>query len=594
MKIKTLIGLIILSPTTYAYEDYSISLIGDDPHNYHAEGINDEGKIVGGYSIRTGDKYNYFAFISTEINGRRIVQNIAESSGHSTSYLTAGIDINNQGDIVLNPGPKKIMGSNNLSNTLLLLPNPSTSSPPLTPPPSPGSMSPPPAPNNHPTTYSNLITYTAIDTPAFNSNHHFWPTHLNDLNQVLGYNHTPSDDYIDSESLLSYVNNSWNVTELNAIHGQQDPYESSYWHRHKSINDLGQIAFAMPDKDPNIKTGYIASKSDTQWNIETFLTKPYLKVNDINNSNQIVGQFSHTTAFIAKKTNNEWLITSFSTNERKTEAIAINDSGVIVGVARSESNPADTSPRHDRDAVIFSDGNTQNLLDLIPSGAEDWEQLVTVKDINDQGQIIGEGRHKDFKSLVSFVMTPIQQDYADDKPECELGFYPESINSDDVGEEEISIWWWTHNAISGSINDDSKPDIISNGNIQKKEGWIKINPKSTTIYNMTVTAANGKKSTCRATFVVNSPSPLCEINFEPRSALSIKDYLWAWSENASYAHIRKKDSPQTLYHLKSDVEGAVEMFTPVTEKETVTYIMTATSKSTGKTATCQTTVIGRP
>lgn len=82
-----------------------------------------------------------------------------------------------------------------------------------------------------------------------------------------------------------------------------------------------------------------------------------------------------------------------------SRANAINNAGVVVGSV--------SAPGQQR-AVIFSNGQLQNLNNLLSPGSGNWT-LLFASDINDAGQISGVGRLNG--ELVGFRMTPVPEPF---------------------------------------------------------------------------------------------------------------------------------------------------------------------------------------
>lgn len=82
-----------------------------------------------------------------------------------------------------------------------------------------------------------------------------------------------------------------------------------------------------------------------------------------------------------------------------SRAFAINNAGVVVGSA--------SAPGQQR-AVIFSNGQLQNLNNLLTPGSGNWT-LLYATGINDSGQISGVGRLNG--ELVGFRMTPVTEPF---------------------------------------------------------------------------------------------------------------------------------------------------------------------------------------
>jgi uncharacterized membrane protein len=114
-----------------------------------------------------------------------------------------------------------------------------------------------------------------------------------------------------------------------------------------------------------------------------------------------------------------------------TRALAINNSGQIVGQAEpfENSGPPDflrnmievfrdvtyQDPVYWKywqgsHAILWEDGELTDLNDLIP-GDTDWISLCVATDINERGQIVGYGNHRDTRRglRTGFVLTPVAE-----------------------------------------------------------------------------------------------------------------------------------------------------------------------------------------
>lgn len=84
-----------------------------------------------------------------------------------------------------------------------------------------------------------------------------------------------------------------------------------------------------------------------------------------------------------------------------SSARAINACGQIVGF--SDASTGKNSHSH---AVLWEQGKIRDLSQLIPSGTQ-WSRLENGVDINDQGQIVGEGYFAGNPHVHSYLLTPI-------------------------------------------------------------------------------------------------------------------------------------------------------------------------------------------
>lgn len=83
-------------------------------------------------------------------------------------------------------------------------------------------------------------------------------------------------------------------------------------------------------------------------------------------------------------------------------AHAINNTGVVVGEARRP--PAGRSRQATACAFVWLEGGMHDLNDLLDRDAKGW-QLLSAADINNRGQIVGQGRYNGVKR--AFIATPV-------------------------------------------------------------------------------------------------------------------------------------------------------------------------------------------
>lgn len=125
--------------------------------------------------------------------------------------------------------------------------------------------------------------------------------------------------------------------------------------------------------------------------------------NDINEKSQVVGSSSRQRLIGEKRDPPRhaflWERGRMSDlgalpNAENSEADAINNHGAIVGKSGGR-------------AVLWKNGRIRDLNDLIPKDSG-WT-LVEAHDINDKGQIVGDGRKGDGGELRAFLLTPVGQ-----------------------------------------------------------------------------------------------------------------------------------------------------------------------------------------
>lgn len=155
--------------------------------------------------------------------------------------------------------------------------------------------------------------------------------------------------------------------------------------RASGINDMGQIVgFEKVRTDVNEPEKYQA----VLWQNGRLLNLgiPNSVAQDINNRGMIVGQFfarhnnvDHCFPFLYKKGH---IIYLRLPDESQGSAESINNWGQIVGYTMDNN--------YDLYAVLWQNDNYYLLDDLIPDDSR-WESLYWAHDINDKGQIVGEG-----------------------------------------------------------------------------------------------------------------------------------------------------------------------------------------------------------
>ncbi|MCK5830142.1 MAG: spondin domain-containing protein [Methylococcales bacterium] len=156
---------------------------------------------------------------------------------------------------------------------------------------------------------------------------------------------------------------------------------------------------------------------------------------------------------------------------------------------------------------------------------------------------------------------------------CEMGVDPQVIKPN----EGTALWWWTQNAISGSIdNGISQPTTAQN--------WVWIYPSEATTFKMNVTAADGSVSSCETTLRVEnatSSEPAdCALGTDPEIIQAGEGTaLWWWTQNASSASINGFNNIQLS-------QNYIWLY----PTQTTTYKITAMNND-GLVTECETTLI---
>ncbi|MGD9213126.1 MAG: DUF3466 family protein, partial [Desulfobacteraceae bacterium] len=130
---------------------------------------------------------------------------------------------------------------------------------------------------------------------------------------------------------------------------------------------------------------------------------PNSVANDINDLGVVVGQqieyygdeTSSNHAFLYKDGK---LVDLRISNEKGSQAMAINNLNQVVGISTDEN--------YDLHAVLWQDDTYYYLDDLIPDDSQ-WDYLFWAHDINDNGQIVGEGIPLGETNELAFIMDHI-------------------------------------------------------------------------------------------------------------------------------------------------------------------------------------------
>ncbi len=150
-----------------------------------------------------------------------------------------------------------------------------------------------------------------------------------------------------------------------------------------AINDAGEIVGVVNGYAYSSTVGYLGSLGGT-WSAATA----------INSTGEIVGQAAlngDTVAHAFLYSNGE-MIDIDASDPSNSIANSINSNGQVVGVGEFP--------------FIYSDGDTDNLSDLVPANSG-WT-LNTAVAINDEGQIVGNGINPDGQPD-AFLLTPVPE-----------------------------------------------------------------------------------------------------------------------------------------------------------------------------------------
>ncbi len=207
-------------------------------------------------------------------------------------------------------------------------------------------------------------------------------TGINNYGQVTGWT---SGDAINNYHAFLYENGT--MTDLDTLRPDQNSYESYG----QAINDQGHI---VGDSSATWGNGFIYEDG----NMEALLL-PYSWARDINNSGEIVG-FARDTynslnqAFIFS---DETFSTLTGLNAKTSYANALNEHGAAVGHYYLEGISHSL-------AFLYDGNNMLDLNDLIAN--DDW-LLLSAADINENGQIVGNGLING--QTHAFLMTPVPE-----------------------------------------------------------------------------------------------------------------------------------------------------------------------------------------
>ncbi|MCK5829790.1 MAG: hypothetical protein KAH20_05765 [Methylococcales bacterium] len=551
---KIFLSLLLFNPILHASPplpaenlQYSISPITSQPlisTNINLRDINDSGQIVGSYSKRnsSGSGSSRHAFISSEINGNRVMTDIGSLGGNNGSSFAYGI--NNLGQIV---GKSSIELNETSTSTHAFVAE---------------------SINNNwvMTDLTPILNSPSIDSSSAYS--------IGDTGDIVGsiYYKNPVQN---GENLLRNIF----IAEKNENNWAKIDFEISVpvplTHNFFSINNRHQIVGTLGTRSAqSMRTSHIVSKENTQWNTLTTdqFSSDRLVLEGLNDNNQIVGYNQDAAqggdaAFIATFNDNNWSITDLGIfDDESTRASDINNTGLAVGMVIKRVGTRLKPIK----AILFFNGQTHDLKTLITEGAEGWSSLNTASAINNKGQVIGYGTYNGVQNT-PFLMTQDQQQF--NAPTCKLGADPQKIKKG----EGSALWWWSDAVASANIDN-------TIGSISTPSGFNWTHPTKTTTYTMTAKGQDGTSTTCQTTIIVEgqveeSP-PACEIGADPQTIkLGEGSALWWWTDNASSANI---DNGVGSVNMPSD-------YTWFYPTQTKTYTMNVANDN-GTTASCKVTI----
>jgi probable HAF family extracellular repeat protein len=178
----------------------------------------------------------------------------------------------------------------------------------------------------------------------------------------------------------------------------------SYFSRAVGLNESGKIVgFEIVKK--NINDPEQGEYRAVMWKDGNLIDLgiPDSIANDINNHGVVVGQrieyhedgTSSNHAFLYKDGET---VSLRIPNEKNSQAMAINNLGQVVGYSSDEN--------YDSHAVLWQNDTFYYLDDLIPEDSQ-WDYLFWAHDINDNGQIVGEGIPLGKTNEYAFIMNPV-------------------------------------------------------------------------------------------------------------------------------------------------------------------------------------------
>ena len=270
-------------------------------------------------------------------------------------------------------------------------------------------------------------------------------TGINDTGQVVGIRYVPewiiiklpsgeepikySDDIVNrlsEDAIIRYEGRRRFAFIWDPVHGAKDigvlcDGSGTPW----AINNAGQVAgWKRNTNDPNWFGNALIWDSNTQETIDIgTLGFGGSSASDINNKGQVVGSLLQEKGYLSNHAffwdESEGMIDIGTLYGDYAEAAAINDAGLVVGISGE-------SIFYCRAFLWSKDLGMVDLTELLPVNSG-WDYLSVASDINNHGQIVGEGitttgQRRAF--LINLVIDPIDvalldiQDAMDEKLEA--------------------------------------------------------------------------------------------------------------------------------------------------------------------------------
>ena len=224
-----------------------------------------------------------------------------------------------------------------------------------------------------------------IDLGTLGGNNSF-PSGINDSGQIVGSSQPDEGSFAHAFLLENGI-----MRDICTLGAQQSSASD--------INNSGQIIGSSSVSDSNWDHAFLYENGN-MIDIGS-LGGEYTNALSINNFGQIVG-FSRnsnydTHAFLYENSN---MIDLGTLNGGNSVALGINDSGQIVGYSNSYTDP---EPQH---AFLYNSGAMFDLNNILVHSLPDHIYLDYASAINNEGQIVAEGRNTLTRETHAYLLTP--------------------------------------------------------------------------------------------------------------------------------------------------------------------------------------------